>query len=246
MQRSTQHQPDTRTEQRPAPQPDIIQNFLFNPVVIITILTAVLYFHGQALYSGYLSYWGLDTQTFPLPFEETLTHGAWTYLFLGVDKWQYLAMLALFFLASYGVAFLVAFKRPMSFVLTIIGTKKINDVQKKVVTEITDRFLLFNLVLVFVLVVFLTSIWSVQKGKALAEANHENIHADTEAHKPFKSVTISYMGEKNEPTSATGTLIQSSSSMFALHTDNDDVLLVPASRVISIRHLGENWQADNK
>ena len=98
-----------RPEKPPEPQtqPDILQKFFLNPAFVIAFFTALLYFHGQSLYSGYLSYWGLNAKLFPLSFEESLTNGAYSYLFLGLEHWKYLAGLALVPVFMYALVFLI-------------------------------------------------------------------------------------------------------------------------------------------
>ncbi len=51
-----------------------IAKIILNPAFILASATAVLYFHGQAYYSGRLSYWAYQVR-FPLTFEDTLSTG---------------------------------------------------------------------------------------------------------------------------------------------------------------------------
>ena len=227
-----------RSEQQLEPKPDFIQKFLLTPALVLALATAILYFQGQAFYSGYLSYWGLNSQVFPLSFEDTLTNGAWGYILLGIDKWRYLAGLGSYFLLMYALLFLLLFPKPRKAILRILKTKRINEGQKALVSEASDRFSMISLVLSILLLLILTSLLSIKKGEALAAANHQKIKDTKEMGKPFKTVTINYLGEQGQAVAVTGALIQSSSTMFALNTDGDDLLLIPATRLVSIRYHG--------
>jgi hypothetical protein len=137
------------------------------------------------------------------------------------------------------------FKKPMAVIRNFFKTKRINDVQKEVVGEAADRVFQFVLILGIVFTITLISVWSVQKGKSFAEAEHQKIHSTAKAPKPFEIVTINYLGNQDAPVSVTGTLLKASSTMFAVHADSDDVLVIASSRMISVRHHGEIKPARN-
>lgn len=223
-----------RPEKQPAPQlqPDILQKFFLNPAFVIALCTALLYFHGQSLYSGFLSYWGLSAKFLPLSFEETLNHGAFTYLFLGLEHWKYLVGLGLFLVLMYLLVFLFLFKKPAMFIYHVCQTKRINNAQKALAGEAADRFQAINAVTGIILTIFLIMLLAHGKGKSLAEAEHLKIKTATP--ETAKIITINYLDEKSQPTEVSGTLIQPSSVMIALYSENDVVLMLPVSRVISI------------
>lgn len=245
MPRSKIYRRNVRSANPPESKPDNIQKFLLNPTLILALTTALLYFHGQASYSGYISYWGINPRVMPLSFEETLVDGALNYLFLGLDHWKYLAVLVIPVFMMYALVFLLLSKRPALLIYNLIHTRRLNDGQKALLGEAADRFSQFGLLLGIIVLILLTSILSVQKGKARAAADHQKIHNSAEATKPFKKVTIRYSGEQNRPSTVSGSLIESTASMFALHTDSDDILLIPASRLISIRHHDGRQKSEN-
>lgn len=60
-------------EQKPKENNDTMQRLLANSAIILTVITAVLYFHGRNLYGGYLAYWGLGSDLFPISTAKTGT-----------------------------------------------------------------------------------------------------------------------------------------------------------------------------
>ena len=216
-------------EKPPEPQPDILQKFFLNPAFVIALFTALLYFHGQALYSGYLSYWGLSAKLLPLSFEETLSYGAQAYIWLGIDHWKYIAWLLVYCLLIYGLVFLALFEKPVTYIYNLTQTKRINEGQKNTIGEAFDRLAHFALALVIILVILAVMFFAAQKGKALAEVEYLKLKSATST-----VVTVSYLDESSQPAEVSGTLIQPSSIMIALYTENDAILELPVSRVISI------------
>ncbi|WP_321391382.1 hypothetical protein [uncultured Desulfuromusa sp.] len=216
----------------PQPQPDLLQKFLLNPTFIIAFFTAMLYFHGQALYSGYLSYWGLSANLLPLSFEETLTHGAYSYLCLSLDHWEYLVGMGLSLVLMYVLVFLLLFKKPASFIYRACQTKRINNAQKALAGEAADRFLMLNVVILIILTILLIMLLAHSKGKSYAEAEHQKIKSATPA--TAKIVTINYLDEKSQPAVVSGTLLQSSSLMLAIYTENNEIMMIPVARVVSV------------
>ena len=99
--------------------------------------------------------------------------------------------------------------------------------------EAADRFQAFNAVVGIILIIFLIMLLANGKGKSLAEAEHLNIKSATPA--TAKIVTINYLNGESQPAEVSGTLIQPSSVMIALYSENDVIIELPVSRVISIR-----------
>jgi len=216
----------------PQPQPDLLQKFLLNPAFTIAFFTAMLYFHGQALYSGYLSYWDLNAKLFPLSFEETLSYGAQAYIWLGMDHWIDFAGLVAYFFLLYGLVFLALFKKPATVIYNLIKTKRINERQKNIVGEAFEGFSYIILSLVILLVIVFVMVLAAQKGKSLAEKDYRKIKSATPA--TAKIVTINYLDEKSQPAVVSGTLIQTSSLMLAIYTENNEILMIPVARVVSV------------
>jgi len=67
----------------------LMGEILQNSALIIAILTSITYFFGYAVYHGYLSYWGLLGNMFPISMEETIIHGVIRSCLFGIDKWSY-------------------------------------------------------------------------------------------------------------------------------------------------------------
>ncbi len=220
------NQPETQ------PQPDILPKFFLNPAFIIAFLTALLYFHGHALYSGYLKYWGLSTELLPLSFETTLVHGALSYIFLGTDKWLWLLGAFGYFVFLYGLVFLLLLKKPAKMLFELVHTKRLNERQKIILGETADRLVQFLFLLLILMTVILVMAWAGEKGKSLAQTEHQKIKTNATA--TAKIVTINYLDESSKPAEVTGTLIQPSSLMLAIYTENDDLLVIPTSRIVSI------------
>ncbi|XOF33172.1 MAG: hypothetical protein ACL93V_14340 [Candidatus Electrothrix sp. YB6] len=50
-------------------------NLLKTFISMLGVFTALMYFHGLAFYEGWMSYWNLEPELFPISLEETLVYG---------------------------------------------------------------------------------------------------------------------------------------------------------------------------
>jgi len=93
-----------------------LQSILKNSAVLITLTTALLYFHGRAFYSGYLSYWGLSLDLFPLTTEKALIQGVSVYINLGFENFRYFVWGLLYVGFIYLLTFFLLFNGPRQIV----------------------------------------------------------------------------------------------------------------------------------
>ncbi len=214
-------------------QKESLSRYLLNPAIVLGFLTALLYFHGQAFHSGYLSYWGLSNQLFPLSFEDTLIRGGWIYILLVINNWFYLLSGITYIILIYGLVFLFLFKKPASFLYKLIHTKKINNGQKFILEESSNIILKLLIAVLILLTIAIVMSWAIQNGKSIALKEHQQILDGKIT--TTKNVFISYLDGKGQENAVSGALIQPSSFMVAIYTESGEVLELPASRIISIR-----------
>lgn len=69
---------------------------------IVGALTPLLYFHGQSYHSGWLSFWGLPPDLFPISLESALIYGFLTYTVLGI---QSLLVLFMYLIVAVGMVY---------------------------------------------------------------------------------------------------------------------------------------------
>lgn len=75
---------------------------IINAALVLSIITALFYFHGTAFHQGYLRYWGLRESLFPITFEQTLLHGSLAYNILG-------AKVSFQLIIAFGIVFFIGF-----------------------------------------------------------------------------------------------------------------------------------------
>ncbi len=213
-------------------QKESLSRYLLNPAIVLGFLTALLYFHGQAFHSGYLSYWGLSNQLFPLSFEDTLIRGGWIYILFVLNNWFYLLAGIAYIILIYVLVFLLLVKKPASFIYKLIHTKKINNGQKFILKEVSN--IIFKLLIAFFifLIIPLVMSWANGKGRSIALKEHQNIQEGKIA--STKNVFISYLDGESQEKEIFGTMLQASSFMVAVYIESGEVLELSASRIISM------------
>lgn len=233
----------------PLPNADgnTLQKILSNSAVIVTIVTALLYFHGRSLYQGYLSYWGLNTDLFPISTADALFNGVYTYLVLGLENWQYLLSPLLYALILYVLLFLLCFKKPFSFVQRLARSKRFdifNDNQREIVGDFFAGFLKISFTLLTVVCFLMVTFLSSERGKKSAEKAHQMLASGIQESKEFTETSVVYRDEQEQVTRITGYHIASSPALYAI-CNREGVQVIPFSRIISVqipkgRSAGQN------
>lgn len=225
---------------QPVPQPkdkiSSLPKILTNSAIILAVITAALYFHGRNYIEGYYFYWGLSTDLFPVTTEDAFFYAGLFYLAFGMENWIYLAWMAGCVLSLYLALFLLCSEKPFRVIQKIAKSKALNSPQKVVFVgfvENIDRFLTAALV---VLAFVLMSSFAFQKGKGMAEVQHQNMLADKPISKSkFGKVSLTFLDEKGQGMSLSGYRLATSSSFCALFAENEKAVRVfPLARVISM------------
>lgn len=218
-----------------------LQKLFTHSAVIVSIITALLYFHGRSLYDGYLSYWGLSG-LFSISTEDALFNGVWTYLLLGAENWKYLLAPFLYIAALYLLLFVLFFKKPLSLIRRLIRSKRLdyfNDHQKMVVGDFFSNFEKVLYVLLGIFCFLLISLSAITRGKQLAEKIHQQILAGTLEKKPFGAATVVFRDEQERVARLSGYPVVSSNELYAIAT-RDGVKVIPFSRILSIQLSSTN------
>jgi hypothetical protein len=222
-------------DQQPKENNDAMQRILTNSAIFLTVITAVLYFHGRNLYGGYLSYWGLGSELFPIPTEDALMHGINTYVWVGVEGWRYLTGVVLYIVALYMVVFLLCHKRPMALIRKAVKTTVINGNQKIVLGVLMNFVERTFLVLLVVLLFILLTGFAQKKGHRVAEDRHKKMMAGQPlSQNKFEKVSIVCQGEAGRNETVSGYRLAASSTLCALYTE-DGVRVLPLSKIASMR-----------
>lgn len=224
---------------KPLPKADgnAFQKILSNSAVIVTIVTALLYFHGRSLYQGYLSYWGLSTDIFPISTEDALFHGVYAYLLLGLEKLKYLLLPLLYTLFLYILLFLFCLNKQFFFIQRLIDSKRFdvfNKRQKELISDFTTGIQKISITILAVFCFLLVTLLSSEKGKSVAEKDHQKVTARNQAPKEFRKTSVFFHDEENRITRITGHHIASSPLFCAIDT-REGVQVIPFSRIILIQ-----------
>lgn len=212
-----------------------MQRLLANSAIILTVITAVLYFHGRNLYGGYLAYWGLGSDLFPISTEDTLMHGVNAYVWAGVEGWIYLAGIALFVIALYIVIFLLCYERPMALFRRAAKTEVVNANQKWVVAELMTFLERMFLAILAVLLFILLTGFAHNKGHQIAEDLHKKMVASKPlTRNQFEKISLVSQDNTGERETVSGYRLATSSTLCALYTQ-DGVRVLPIAKVVSMR-----------
>lgn len=232
-------------QQQPVGEGSRLAKILSHSAAIVTLVTALLYFHGRNLHEGYLSYWGLGS-LFSISSEDALFNGVWTYLLLGVENWKYALVPFLYFAALYLMLFVLFSKRPLSIIRRLIESKRLdyfNDHQKVIAGEFFSGFEKVLYVLLSILCFLLITFSASKKGKELAAITHQRILAGTLEQKPFGAASVVFRDEQDRVARLSGYQIASSTELYALCT-KDGVQIIPFSRILSIQLPATKPKAD--
>lgn len=211
-----------------------LPKILSNSAIILAVITAVLYFHGRSLYEGYYSYWGLSTELFPITTESAIFHAGWFYLTFGIAKWWYLAVMIGYVLFVFLVVFFLLSERPFRLIQKAAKTNVINSHQKSVFGEMMGIGGRFSQAALVVLTFVLLSIFAFQKGKSMAESQHQTMLAGQPISKnKFRKVSLTFLDETGHGKHLSGYRLATSSSFYALFTDKS-VRVLPLSRITSM------------
>lgn len=214
-----------------------LQLLLKNSAVVITLSTALLYFHGHAYYSSYLSYWGLSLDIFPLTTEDALVQGVYLYFVLALKNLKVFGW-------AIGYVFCVYL---LTFFLLFDGPRKLAQkwgLRGKAILEDTDHQQwsnsAFDMVVKIATVVMIVCLFAVltataiDNGVAWAKRNHQKVLAGKDEPKPFEKALVTYQDADAKVRVFEGALLKSSVGHVAFYT-RGEVLVLPQVRVISIR-----------
>lgn len=231
-------------EQQSVGEGDRLSKILSNSALIVTLVTALLYFHGRSFHDGYLAYWGLSG-LFSITTENAIFSGVWTYLLLGVENWKYVLAPFLYVAALYLLMFILFSKRPLSIIRRLIESKRLdyfNEHQRMVAGEFFSGFEKVLYVLLSILCFLLITLSASTKGKELAAITHQRILSGTLEKKPFDTATVVFRDEQDRVARLSGYHIANSPELYALCT-KDGVQVIPFSRILSIQLPALNPQA---
>lgn len=235
------HRPITATVK---PETAAVQQFLKHSAIIITILAAVTYFHGRALYSGYLSYWGLTPDLFPRASEATMIDGVYVYHLFSFDHWHYILGALAFLPVFYLVLYFLFFEKPFSLIRGLLpknNTNKLKQVRGEILEELITIVGKIALVILLFLSPFVVSQIASEKGRKIAEVEHRKIAAGDITKVRFKQANIVYRYDNTQQKNASGYLLTNSETLCAFYTDAG-VLVLPFSRITSIQFVEQRVQ----
>lgn len=210
-----------------------LSKIALNPAFILTCVTAILYFHGQAYHSGRLSYWGLTNQIFPLNFEDTLSTGAIGYLFLGIEHWEIFLYFLLILIAPYVIAYLLLCDKPRNLILHLSNKERINPGHQMILEEGSNKLLLTITTTGIIALLLLTAPIIFYKGKATSHDFHQRIRTSDKESETSRVVTINYIDHNNHPITISGIIIAASANMLAILKENDQMVMIHQSKLLS-------------
>lgn len=218
-----------------------LQSILKNSAVIITLTTALLYFHGRAFYSGYISYWGLSEGLFPLSTENALTHGVLVYIILLAENISIFGWVLGYVVLIYLLAYFLLCDGPRRFVQRWFKKRESkskqsphSEFQKSAVTIFFNTCVAVSIILIFLGITSKAR----SNGSALSEEYHQKVLSGKLDTKPFEKAIITYLDAANKIITIEGFILNVSSSHSAFYTQGE-VIILSQDRIVTIR-LPEN------
>jgi hypothetical protein len=214
----------------------VLKAILKNSAVIIAIMSALLYFHGQAFYSGYLGYWGIPEEIFPLTAEKSLTYGVNFYILLGVTKAKYFLWALLYVAVIYILAFVFLFEGPKKILLNIIdrfSNGEGDSPKRDLLGELFRLATIFAFSSLIIISFVLLTVEARNSGYTRAKTNHESVTTNKSEFKQFEKVVITYSDSSNAQMQTVGHILNSSEKFIALYA-TDEVILLPQANVSSM------------
>ncbi|APG27070.1 hypothetical protein A7E78_04005 [Syntrophotalea acetylenivorans] len=233
-----------RRHLEPQPKEDTssLPKILSNSAIILAVISAALYFHGRSLYEGYLSYWGLGSELFPVTTENAFYHAGWFYLSASLENWGYFSLMVVEVLCIYTAGILLCAKKPFGLIQRAMGKKKIYVFRKALAIELINllgRFLGAALVVVGIVLI---SVVAPQKGISMAEVQHQKLLAGQPISKnQFEKVSLTFLDETGQGKNLSGYRLATSSSFYALFTDKG-VKVLPLARITSMEMVDEDLE----
>ena len=218
---------------------NVLQVFFKNSVVIISLTTALLYFHGYADYSGTLNYWGVPIEMFPLTTEHAIVQGVNVYMAYAMKGMKYVGLGLLYVTAVYGLVFVLLGNGPRRVIKSYLGKIDSNE-ELKGRTALAASFFqfLFNaLVVILVLLMFWKMTYVFRIGGANRSQHFHEIVSNKDVKVDnFELARVEYDGDKDGPRVVEGYVIISSEKNIAFYSKGK-VILLPQSKVHSIEFL---------
>lgn len=232
---------ETEVKQQEDHSSSILNETLRNLALLFTVVTAITFYNGFFFYGSYISFFGLSTDMFPISFEEMMIWGVeayWVFLF---EKRLFILYLLLLFPAMNLIVFLLLSNKAIPFVRKALEyfEKKplVNTPQQEIVGHFVSYVVKCSGCVLIIASLLMLRFYASEQGEKTAQSFQQRIVEGEEAEKTFKLKQLSYLDEANLPQTVDSYSITSSSTHSAFYVGSD-VLILPASRILSIRNIG--------
>lgn len=219
----------------------ILKETLRNLAFLFTAVTAITFYNGFFFYESYTSFFGLSTDMFPISFEEMMIWGVESYWVFLFAKRLFILYLLLLFPAMNLIVFLLLSNKAIPFVRKAFEyfEKKplVNTPQQEIIGHFVSYVVKCSGCVLIIASLLLLRFYASEQGKKTAQSFQQRIVEGTDAEKPFKLKQLSYLDEANLPRTIDTYSLTTSSTHSAFYVGSD-VLILPASRILSIRNIG--------
>lgn len=220
----------------------ILKETLRNLALLFTLVTAITFYNGFFYYGSYINFFGLSTDMFPISFEVMMIWGVEAYWVFLIENQLRILYLLLIIPAVHLIVFLLLTNKANPCVRKVFAyfEKKplVNAPQQVVVGELFAYVFKCVGVVFIIATLLLLRFYASGQGEKTAQSLQQCIVEGTEAQKTFKLKQLSYLDEANLPRTVESYSVITSFSHSAFYVGSD-VLVLPASRILSIRNIGK-------
>ena len=181
---------------------------------------------------------------FPITTEETLIWGVETYWALLIKNFFNFLYGAIILIIPYLIVVLLLSNKALPYTRTVVNkidnNGLLNKPQKLLVAEFVNHIQVFLAVILIVILILVVRVHANNIGTDLAKEKQQNFKSDDG---PFKKTQLCYLDEFNQECTIETYPLQTSIN-FQAYFVGSDVLVLPTSRVLSIRYIGTTAVTD--
>ena len=229
--------------------PFVLKETLRNLAWIFTVVTAITFYNGFFYHASYLWFWGLAPDLSLINFQEILIRGVEVYCLLFIEcitSVKFLSFLAIPVFLLLILLYLVTDRvRPTVNKFLDFCDKKfsVKATQQVIIDSIVNYLIIIGSIFVIVALLMFLRNYAVEQGEKAAQKHQKNIIEGVEAQTPFKLNQLTYLDGLNQPNTIDTYLINASLTHSAFYVGSD-VLILPTSRILSIRNMGVKSEAE--